>query len=504
MGAGSLEGMSAPRVTTAPKVVAVTESSPAALSGLRSGDELLSLNGRSPRDVIEYSLLVDEPELDLLVRRRGVDTPFSVVVSKEAGEPLGVEVSSAVFDRVRTCDNHCEFCFIHQLPKGMRRSLSMKDDDYRLSFLYGNFTTLTRFTEMDLERVVTERLSPLFVSIHATDPDVRADMLRNRRGATSLRWLSALLAAGIEVHGQIVVCPDRNDGAVLEDTLAGVLDRYPELATVACVPLGVSTFSHEEAMRPHTVEEAAAVCDLVERWQATFLDALGRRMVYAADEYYLMAERPFPPAATYEGFPQHENGLGMARAFEAAFGGDEHAALGVRPGFFAAVDGAPATGYRAPRSDPDTAAPLDRSTGPEPRHGDGGTPPIAILTGEYGALVLAPLVDSLERDDIRLVPVHNHFFGGNIGVSGLLTGTDLTTVLADQPEGHRYLLPDSCLSEGRFLDDLTLADLPRPVEVVPTDGLSLRRALERGAPAAPSTASCATPARVPVTLGAPR
>ena len=155
-------GMSAPRVTTAPKVVAVTATSPAALSGLRSGDELLSLNGRSPRDVIEYSLLVDEPDLDLVVRRRGVADPLPVTV-KEAGEPLGIEVSSAVFDRVRTCDNHCEFCFIHQLPKGMRRSLSMKDDDYRLSFLYGNFTTLTRFTEMDLERVLTERLSPLFV-----------------------------------------------------------------------------------------------------------------------------------------------------------------------------------------------------------------------------------------------------------------------------------------------------------------------------------------------------
>ncbi|HEY5109742.1 MAG TPA: DUF512 domain-containing protein [Acidimicrobiales bacterium] len=494
--------MSAPRVTTAPKVVAVTESSPAALSGLLSGDELLSLNGRSPRDVIEYSLLVDEPELDLLVRRRGVDGPFPVTVSKEPGEPLGIEVSSAVFDRVRTCDNHCEFCFIHQLPKGMRRSLSMKDDDYRLSFLYGNFTTLTRFTEMDLERVLTERLSPLFVSIHATDPEVRADMLRNRRGATSLRWLSALLAGGIEVHGQIVVCPDRNDGAVLEDTLAGVLDRYPELATVACVPLGVSTFSHEEAMRPHTVEEAAAVCDLVERWQATFLESIGRRMVYAADEYYLMAERPFPPAATYEGFPQHENGLGMARAFEAAFGGDEHAALGVRPGFFAAVDGAPASGYRAPRQDPETV-PASRPAGGPVAEGD-EAPPIAILTGEYGARVLAPLIDSLGRGDIRLVPVHNDFFGGNIGVSGLLTGTDLTTVLADQPEGHRYLLPDSCLSEGRFLDDLTLADLPRAVEVVPTDGLSLRRALEGPVPTSRTTPSASTPARVPVTLGAPR
>ena len=212
-------------------------------------------------------------------------------------------------------------------------------------------------------------------------------------------------------------------------------------------------------------------------------------MVFAADEYYLMAERPFPPAHTYEGFPQHENGLGMARAFEAAFGGDERAALGVRPGFFAAVDGAPASGYRAPERGP---APADACAS--------GEPPVAILTGEYGARVLGPLVDSLGRDDIRLVPVANHFFGGNIGVSGLLTGTDLADVLAAQPEGHRYLLPDSCLSEGRFLDDLTVADLPRPVEVVPTDGLSLRRALEGGPPASPGHGR----ERVPVTLGAPR
>ncbi len=482
--------MSAPRVTTAPKVVAVTEASPADQAGLRPGDELLSLNGRSPRDVIEYSLLVDEPDLDLVVRRRGHADPFDLRVAKEPGEPLGAEVSSAVFDRVRTCDNHCEFCFIHQLPKGMRRSLSLKDDDYRLSFLYGNFTTLTRFTEMDLERVLTERLSPLFVSIHATDPDVRAEMLRNRRGAVSLRWLGALLDGGIEVHGQVVVCPGKNDGAVLEDTLAGVLDRYPSLATVACVPLGVSRFSHERAMRPHTQFEAAAVCDTVEQWQSTFLSALGRRMVFAADEYYLMAERPFPAARTYEGFPQHENGLGMARAFEAAFGGDEHAALGVRPGFFAAVDGAPAAGYRGPRGG-SRHDPVDPAA------------PIAILTGEYGARVLGPLVASLGRTDIRLVPVTNRFFGGNIGVSGLLTGTDLIDVLDDQPVGHRYLLPDACLSEGRFLDDLAIGDLPRPVEVVPTDGLSLRRALESGGPAGGVGAS-ARLERVPVTLGTSR
>ncbi len=456
--------MSAPRVTTAPRVVAVADSSPADRSGLRTGDEILFLNGRSPRDVIEYSLLVDEGELDLVVRRPGLTEPISLQVEKEAGEPLGAEVSSAVFDRVRTCDNHCEFCFIHQLPSGMRRSLSLKDDDYRLSFLYGNFTTLTRFTEMDLERVLTERLSPLFVSIHATDPDIRADLLRNRRGATSLRWLGALLDGGIEVHGQIVVCPGKNNGPVLEDTLAGVLDGYPTLATVACVPLGVSRFSSGKGMRPHTREEAAAVCDTVASWQETFLTAIGRRMVFAADEYYLMADQPFPDAVTYEGFPQHENGIGMARAFAAAFGGDQATAMGVRPGFFAAVDGAPPAGYRALRAE--TAGVTD------PRA------PVAVLTGEYGARVLAPLVASLTRTDVRLVPVVNHFFGGNIGVSGLLTGADLVDVLDRQPVGHRYLLPDSCLSEGRFLDDLTLADLPRPVEVVPTDGLSLRRALD--------------------------
>ena len=169
----------------------------------------------------------------------------------------GAEVSSALFDKVRTCDNHCDFCFIYQLPPSLRQSLYLKDDDYRLSFLYGNFTTLTRFTEMDLERVVTERLSPLNVSIHATDPELRARMLRNKRGATSLRWLRALLDHGIEVHGQVVVCPGVNDGAVLDDTLCGILDEYPELATACIVPLGVSRYNTEAAMRPHTVDEAA-------------------------------------------------------------------------------------------------------------------------------------------------------------------------------------------------------------------------------------------------------
>src|SRR5688572_21780737 len=307
--ARTLEPMSLPRV------VAVEPGSPAARAGVLPGDELVAMNGQVPRDVIQYRLLADEADLELVVSRGGLEQ--TVVVAKDEGELLGVEVSSALFDQVRTCDNHCEFCFIYQLPPGMRKSLYLKDDDYRLSFLYGNFTTLTRFTESDLERVVTEGLSPLFVSIHATDPEVRTRMLRNRRGATSLRWLRALLDHGVEVHGQIVVCPGVNDGAVLDDTLAGTLDRYPELASLCVVPLGVSRHSHEAAMRPHTRTEAAAVIDTVEEWQQLFLRVLGRRLVFAADEYYLLAERAFPPAAAYGDFAMYEDGIGMARAFEA-------------------------------------------------------------------------------------------------------------------------------------------------------------------------------------------
>src|SRR5947199_3760966 len=293
-----------------PRVVAVTDGSPAARAGLLPGDEFLTVGGQVPRDVIQYRLLTEEPEVELEVARGGLAR--SVTVTKAAGEPLGGEVQSALFDQIRTCDNHCEFCFIYQLPKGMRKSLYVKDDDFRLSFLYGNFTTLTRFTEADLERVVTEGLGPLYVSIHATDPEVRTRMLRNQRGATSLRWLDALLDAGVEVHGQVVVCPGVNDGEVLDDTLLGILDRFPRLATVGIVPLGVSAYTTEPDMHEHTAAAAGAVLDTVGRWQSRFQDALGRRLAFAADEYYVLAGRPFPDTDDYESFPQHENGIGMA------------------------------------------------------------------------------------------------------------------------------------------------------------------------------------------------
>ena len=464
-----------------PTVTLVAPGSPADQAGLRAGDEVLRLNGQVPRDIIEWRFLVDEADLDIEIRRGNVE--FSMEVAKADGEPFGAEVESAVFDRVRTCDNHCEFCFIYQLPKGLRRSLYLKDDDYRLSFLYGNFTTLTRFTEADLERVVTERLSPLHVSIHATDADVRSRMLRNPRGGMSLRWLRALLDHGITVHGQIVVCPGVNDGTVLEDTLGGVLDQYPELASIACVPLGLSRFNAESAMRLHTADEADAVVDTVHEWQQIFLDSVGHRMVFAADEYYLMTHRPFPAAEVYAGFDMHEDGIGMARTFAMEFTGEVDVPVGPQSGFFASVDGAPATGYRAPRNPAgDTGL---RGCGSESLVPAGtvqlrprASAPVGILSGEFGAQVLGPLVADLGRDDVRVIPVRNEFFGGNTAVTGLMVGADIARVLADEPPMHRYLLPDVCLSEGRFLDGTTVADLPRSVEVVATNGIALRRALQ--------------------------
>jgi putative radical SAM enzyme (TIGR03279 family) len=473
--------VTAPSRSLAPIVIGVAAQSPADLAGVRAGDEIVRVNGDVPRDIIEWQMATDEADVELDVRRGGLDLAFSI--EKRAGEPLGIDVSSAVFDRVRTCDNHCEFCFIYQLPKGMRRSLYLKDDDYRLSFLYGNFTTLTRFTEADLERVVTERLSPLHVSIHSTDPDIRSQMLKNPRGAMSLRWLRALLDHGITVRGQIVVCPGVNDGAVLDDTMAGILDQYPELDSVAVVPLGISKFNGEAAMRLHTVDEARAVVDIVDDWQDVFQATLGKRMVYAADEYYLMAQRPFPPAERYDGFPMHEDGIGMARTFEAEFHGRAAEATGVRRGFFAAVDAPPnPAAYTGLRST--SACGTGSSTGADgtaaislrPRR----SAPVGVLTGELGAQVITPLIESLGRTDVRVITVRNEFFGGNTGVTGLMTGEDVRRTLATEPEGHRYLLPDVCLSdEGRFLDGTTVDELPRQVEISETDGIALRNALEQ-------------------------
>ena len=242
-----------------PTVLEVLPGTPAAIAGLCAGDELLAINGVVPNDVIEYQQLIDDADPIFEMRRDG--DILEVPIPKIEGEPIGLRLNASIFDRVQTCDNHCEFCFIYQLPPGMRKSLYLKDDDYRLSFLYGNFTTLTRFTELDLARVVEDKLGPLYVSIHATDPDLRSEMLRNRRGATSLRWLSALLDAGVTVHGQVVLCPGINNGAALEQTLAETITRYPSLATLGIVPLGLSKYNKEENLRVqcHGTRKAGAL-----------------------------------------------------------------------------------------------------------------------------------------------------------------------------------------------------------------------------------------------------
>ena len=462
--------------TAMPRVVLVEPDSPAERAGLLVGDGLRLISGEQPRDILEYRTLVDSDEISFVVDRNGLT--LDIDVEKTVAEPLGIEVQSAVFDEVRTCDNHCEFCFIYQLPPNLRKSLYLKDDDYRLSFLYGNYTTLTRFTEADLERVIPEKLSPINVSIHATDAKIREELLRNRRGASSLRWLSALLDAGTEIHGQVVVCPGINDGDILDQTLADIYDKYSALETVAVVPLGVSKYSTEARMREHTVEEARRVVEVVEGWQKIFTTTLGRPMVQASDEYYLMAQLPFPSHESYGDVPMYEDGIGMASSFKAEFTGTVESGIGTQAGFFAWVDAAPAEGYRAPRSCGPTDASAAETGGAAVMLRPRRTAPVGILTGTLGAQVLEPLVADIDRDDVRVIGVDNDFFGGNVGVAGLMVGADLQRVLSSEPEGHRYLLPDVCLNRGVFLDGLSPDDLPRPVEIIPTDGIALRKALE--------------------------
>ncbi|NBU36817.1 MAG: DUF512 domain-containing protein [Actinobacteria bacterium] len=470
-------------IDKAPHVVAVDEDSAARRHGLQVGDVIVSVNGVVPRDVIEWQRLVDSDELSITLTRSGIE--MDVEVARVPGEPFGVTVSSAVFDRIHTCDNHCEFCFIYQLPKGMRRSLYTKDDDYRLSFLYGNFTTLTRFTEADLERVIDEKLSPLYVSIHAAEPRKRAAMLRNERGGTSLRWLHQLIDAGVEVHAQIVLCPGVNDGDVLDDTLHRLLEDFANLSTVAIVPLGLSKHNTEPRMRVHSREEARAAIDLIDAWSARFMSVLGRPVVFAADELYLRAGRELPGLTAYGEFEMLEDGIGLGRSFIEGFKGNRDDTRHHDGGFFGSVD---STAYvRALNPAADTslrqshAVPVSLSA---KRSQDVRS--LAIVTGELGAAVIGPLLRSIDDDRISLVTVPNRFFGGNTAVAGLMTFEDIMETLGEGDRNTRYLLPDVCLNGERFLDGHTVEELSRVhnVEVMPTSGSALRARIQQftGAP----------------------
>jgi putative radical SAM enzyme (TIGR03279 family) len=465
---------------TLPQIAAIDRSSAAFRVGLMVGDRVMSVNGVVPRDILEWQRLVESDEVDISVLRGRETLEFDVV--RLPGEPLGVSISSAVFDRIHTCDNHCEFCFIYQLPKGMRRSLYMKDDDYRLSFLFGNFTTMTRFTEADLERVIDERLSPLYVSIHSPDPHVRSDMLRNVRGGFSLRWMKVLLDNDIQIRAQIVLCPGVNDAEVLESTLAGLLEQYPTLESIAIVPLGLSRFNSEDRMRVHTQSEAEQVIETVTKWQARYVRAISRQPIHLADEFYLVAQRSVPTAPHYGEFPMLEDGVGLVRSFMDSFAGTGPDLMGKQSGFFASVDVASPTDYvRVVNPAAETGL---RSSVPVPVslrvRNQVVDKPIAIVTGSYGATIMRDVMREQSFDDVAVLEVENRYFGGNTAVAGLMTFEDIYQVMSKDNGAHLYLLPDVCLNDGVFLDGGLLEDLSREfdVEVLPTSGSSLRERLE--------------------------
>jgi len=409
-------------------VASVAPGTPAAAAGLRAGDRILAVNGRGLRDAIDFQFHGAEDRLQLSVERGGISLGLRVT---RGGRQLGVELVPPRPGEIATCANKCVFCFIHQLPRGMRRSLYVKDDDFRLSFLHGNYITLTDLDEAALERIVAQRLSPLYVSVHATDPALRHRLLGAPRvTADVLPRLERLAKAGIRMHAQIVLVPDWNDGAHLEGTVHALAPLHPRVATVAIVPVGLTR--HRErlpALRTLTDAEARALVGTVARWQRAFQAALGSRFVFLGDEVYLQAGSTLPAAAAYEGFALAEDGVGLVRRFEDGWA--RAVARGRRPG-------------------------------PAPR--------VTIVSGTLYAPRLAALVARApgRHAGTRVVAVRNEFFGGSVSVAGLLTGQDIQRQLAALGDpGDVVLVPAVALrdGEGVFLDDVTPGDLARALGV---------------------------------------
>ena len=440
--------MKTPSCADAPGVVVarVRPRTAAARAGLARGDRVLAINGQRLRDAIDFGFHAGEETLALTVEREGAALTLPL---ERRGADLGVELEPPRAGEIATCANKCVFCFIHQLPKGMRRSLYVKDDDFRLSFLHGNYITLTDLDEAAFKRIIEQRLSPLYISVHATDPTLRHALLgRPRVSAEILPRLERLAQAGIRMHAQIVLCPGWNDGPSLERTVFDLAPLHPRVATTAIVPVGLTR--HRErlpALRSLTPDEARTLIGVVEGWQQGWLAALGSRFVFLADEIYLLAGRALPPARAYEGFPVVEDGIGLVRRFE--------------DGFARAI---------ARRSRPAVRGPVTLVTG-------------KMFGPRLGALLRGA---GLDGADVRVVPVPNDFFGSAIGVAGLLTGQDIRRHLATLPDlGRAVLVPAVAVrdADGVFLDDLTPADLGRdlgvPVRVVQASPSALLGALGR-------------------------
>ncbi|MBI4494958.1 MAG: DUF512 domain-containing protein [Chloroflexi bacterium] len=410
-------------------VAAVQPGSPAERCGLQAGDRLVAIDGLVIRDVIDYRYqsAAEALDLDLLRQERWLH----LRVEKDPDEELGIEFEQPVFEGIRQCVNHCEFCFIRGLPPGLRPSLYIFDDDYRYSFLYGNFLTLTNLDERDWERIAFQKLSPLYVSVHATDLEVRRRLLANRRAPDILAQLDRLGRAGVRVHCQVVLCAGMNDGEVLARSLADLSARYPTVQSVAVVPVGLTRYSKTRTIRRPTPEDAQAALATIDACARRMRRAHGLGFAYPSDELYLLAGRKLPGAAAYDDFPQLQNGVGLIRLMLA-------------------------TWARLRRHLPERL--------PAPRR-------VAWLCGRASEPALAQMARDTARVDglsVEVVPLTNRFFGESVTVSGLLSGQDLLAALR-QRSWDCAILPRTAFGfEGRqTLDGVTLealqAAVPYPV-----------------------------------------
>jgi len=420
----------------------VTPGSLAAKAGLAAGDAILSINGQSPVDLIDLSFAFADEKLSLEVEKISGEV-VTVKISKRYHEDLGIEFASAVFEGIRPCANRCIFCFVDQMPAGMRESLYVKDDDYRMSFLYGNFITLTNLGPADYRRIRQLHLSPLYVSVHATDATVRANML-GRKEADVMEPLARLREAGVEVHTQVVLCPEHNDGAVLAKTVTDLMALQEQVLSLAIVPVGLTRYRETCApLRCFTVDEALTVVQQVRGWQQECLEKFGRRFVFLSDEFYLQAGVPLPTEEEYEDFPQLENGVGLVADFRAEWAATEAS----------------------------TEA--------------GGLPgPVIVATGLSATPILQQLISELpDCEQISVLPIPNRFFGEQITVTGLLTGGDLAAALALPARSARgIIIPGVALRKGEqlFLDGMALDELEQQLGVplrVAHNGGELKRIL---------------------------
>lgn len=407
-------------------------------AGIQPGEKLCSVNGCNVQDIIDLSFLTSDEVVELEIKN-AAGAKRLIQIEKYPDEDLGLEFESAVFDKVRTCYNNCIFCFVDQMIPGMRPGLYVRDDDYRLSFLYGNFITLTNMRDEDFDRIIRTHLSPLYISVHATDPDVRCKMMNNRFAGQLMEKINRLLEAGIQIHTQIVCCPGYNDGEVLKRTFADLYALHPGVLTMAVVPVGLTKHrEHLHPMRTFTPKEAAEIVDAVSGWQKQCREETGKSFVYLGDEFYLLAGKELPPSEYYDGFPQLENGIGLTRNF---------------------------------LNEWDMALKTLQ-------YADGAEQAV-IPVGESAFRVLQPMMEAFNRQystKHSFVSVKNLFFGGHVNVTGLLTGGD---ILAAVKDCERLILPGVVLNnDNLFLDDMSLDDFKRSfqgkVEIAKDAGELLR------------------------------